>query len=559
MYVAELFRKECSDMAKKALGECDLKIEKPPSEIDADLAIPCFSMGGNPVIVAKEAAEKINKLLKRGSFIERAESSGPYLNFYANQEKICELSIEEILKLKSKYGSAKHKGGVIIDFSSPNIAKPMNIGHLRSTIIGQSLCNIYRFLGYDVIGDNHLGDWGTQFGKLITAWKMWGDESKLNEGGVEYLTSLYVKFHDEEKTRPELAEEGRAWFRKLENGDKEASSLWKKFSKISMDEFSFVYDMLNVKFDIMLGESFYYKMAEEIVKDAEKRKLAEESEGAIIIDFEKHGIRDLPPLLIQKSDESTLYSTRDLATIKYRIAKYKPEKIIYVIGSDQKLYLKQVFAAARLMSHECDFEHVDFGLVTMSGLKMSTRSGRFVLLKELLSEAIDRAEKAIEEKNPDITNKKLIAKKVAIGAVIFNDLKQDRVRNIGFEWEKMLTFEGDSCPYIQYSCVRAGSILEKVGKTGKHKNLKLSENEEIFLAKKLSEFPLVLENSASQFRPNLIAQYILDVATSFNDFYSKCKVIGSERQGQRIALVGATKIVLENGLRMLNIEVPEKM
>lgn len=558
MYVAAFFRKECSDMTEKVLGKKDLKLEKPPSGIDADLAIPCFSMGRNPAELATEAAEKINNSLK-GSLILKVEPSGPYLNFYVNSEKFCSSSVNEILKLKSKYGSAKNKGSIIIDFSSPNIAKPMNIGHLRSTIIGQSLCNIYRFLGYNVIGDNHLGDWGTQFGKLITAWKMWGEESKLKRGGVEYLTSLYVKFHEEEKTKPELAEEGRKWFRKLESKDIEASKLWKRFSKISLEEFSFVYDMLNVKFDLMLGESFYHKLAEEIVHEAEKKKLAEESEGALIIDFEKHGIKDLSPLLIQKSDESTLYSTRDLATIKYRIGKYRPKKILYVIGSDQKLYLKQIFSAAKLMSYDCDFEHVDFGLVTMSGLKMSTRSGRFVLLKDLLSESMERAEKAIEEKNPALRDKKIIAKQVAIGAVIFNDLKQDRVRNIGFEWEKMLNFEGDSCPYIQYSCVRAGSILEKAGK-GKHpKSISLKEPEEITLSKKLSEFPLVIENSAIQCRPNLIAQYLLDIATSFNDFYSKCKVIGSENQDQRIALVSATKIVLENGLGMLNIEVPEKM
>lgn len=557
MYAAERLESECRELCNKVCPEAKVRLEKPPKGIEADMAIPCFGLGKNPVETAKEISEKINRqiTLPKKTLISKTEPVGPYVNFYANDRFLKE-AISEILKMKKNYGSEKKKKDtIIIDFSSPNIAKPLNIGHLRSTIIGQSLYNIYNFLGFRCIGDNHLGDWGTQFGKMIAAYRLWGNEKQLESGSVKYLVELYVRFHEEEEKNPSLAEEGRKWFRKLEEGDKEARRLWKKFYEISMQEFDKIYGELRVKFDLQLGESFYYKDGLKIVKEALTKNIAEKSEGAVIIKLDD---ASLPPLVIQKSDEATLYSTRDLACIKYRLKKFRPQKILYVIGADQKLYLRQLFAAARKLGFKTDFIHVDFGMMKLAGEKMSTRGGRFIYAEDLIKEAVERAEKIIEEKNPSLANRDKIARQVGVGAVIFNDLRQDRVKDIEFDWDKVLNLEGDSCPYLQYAYVRANSILEKSGKK-LEKKFSFNEKEEVMLAKKLAEFPFVVKNSASQYRPIIIAQYLLEAASAFSDFYSKCKVIGSQNESSRIALVMATKTVISNGLRLLNIETPEKM
>jgi arginyl-tRNA synthetase len=569
MYASEKLRQDCLKLVEMALGkdflrsnEKKIRFEKPPREIDADLAFPCFalSQGKNPVEFAEDMATKINKTIKKGSLVHKVHGNGPYVNFIADSNAYPSMVLKEILSLGEKYGSArKNNKIIIIDYSSPNIAKPMHLGHLRSTIIGQSIYNIYSFLGYKCLSDNHLGDWGTQFGKLIAAYKLWGEEAKLKSGGVEYLTELYVKFHDQETGEEgrKLTEEGREWFRKLEKGDKEATRLWKLFNQLSMEEFSRIYGLLNVRFDLILGESKYYKNGIKIVKESLARGIAEESEGAVII---KLNDEKIPPLVIQKSDESTLYSTRDLACIKAR-EKYKPEKIIYVIGTSQKLYMKQLFLAAKILGHDSEFVHVDFGTVTMEGGKMSTRQGKFVLLNDLIEESVKRAEKIMEEKNPGLKKRTETAKMIGIGSIIFNDLKQERIKDIDFDWGKALNFEGDSCPYLQYAYVRTRSIIEKSKKLGKKNVIKKSgwEPEEIGLAKKLAEFPQVIESSASQYKPNLLAQYLLETASVFNEFYNQCKVIGSERESERKCLVMATGVVLKNGLKLLNIEVPEKM
>ena len=566
MYAAEKLRAECMGLLEAAMGKDSyssslpkIRLEKPPKGIGADLALPCFAISGNenPAAFASRISQEINSRIAKKSMVRKAEPSGPYVNFTAGSS-YAKAAVREILSKKLKYGSRPRNGKtIIIDYSSPNIAKPMNIGHLRSTIIGQSIYNTYSFLGYKCIGDNHLGDWGTQFGKLMAAFSMWGDAERLKKEGIRYLTELYVRFHEEEKKDEKLGEDGRAWFRKLETGDAEATRLWKIFFAMSMEEFQKVYALLNVKFDMARGESSYYKEGLALVSNLRKNGMAEESDGAVIIKFRDES---LPPLVIQKSDEATLYSTRDLACIKYR-NRFHPHALVYVIGSEQKLYLRQLFEAARMMGFRFGMVHVDFGLYTIEGAKMSTRSGKFVLLNDLLEESITRAGRIIEEKNPSLVGRDDVARKVGVGAVIFNDLKQERIKSIDFDWEKVLNFEGDSCPYLQYAYVRTNSILEKAPsekRSGGRRNLEWGR-EEMDLAKKLADFPMVIESAAQQYKPSVIAQYLLDVATLFSEFYSSSRVIGSEREQERLGLVESTGIVIRNGLWLLNIEAPEKM
>ena len=568
MYVAEEFRRECEKLVKRCAKECgEVTLEIPPEEIGADLSLPCFKFSRNPAEFAARLTECINRRLSADSLVKTAKHAGAYVNFYINHEVYCDRAVREIIKLEKLYGGERRrKGRIVIDFSSPNIAKPFSVGHLRSTVIGQSLYNIFSFLGYRCIGDNHLGDWGTQFGVLIAAYKKWGSKAELKKRPIQHALELYVKFHREMEGKPELAEEAKRWFKKLEEGDREVRKLWKLFVEFSLKEFKKIYAMLNVRFDLTLGESFYHKEAKRLVSELLNCGIAEKSEGAVIIPLEEY---NLPPLVIQKSDESTLYATRDLAAIKFRLERFKPEKIIYVVGSEQKLYFKQLFAAVEKirrrsnllkLAERCELVHVDFGLVTLGGAKLSTRKGRIVLLEEIINKAVDKALKIIEEKNPALENKEEIARDIGVGSVIFSDLKQDRVHNVDFDFERMLSFEGDTCPRILYAHTRACSILRRAGKKISMKRaFRYESEEEIKLIKKLSEFPLVVKLSAETCKPHHIAQYLLEVVDRFNDFYSRHRVIGSGRENERLALVRATKIVLGNGLKLLNIKPVEVM
>lgn len=560
MYALEKFRGECEELVEKIVGK-KVPLKEPREKIDADLCLPCFSLGKNPEKVAKEITEKIKLLLekKRKTFIGDVKAIGGYVNFYVNFDLFANETVKEILKMKEKYGSEKRKNKtIVIDYSSPNIAKPMSVGHLRSTIIGQALYNIFSFLGYHCIGDNHLGDVGTQFGKLIVAYKLWGDKKKIEKEPIKELLNLYVRFHKEAEKNKKLEDLAKEWSKKLEEGNKEAVKLWKWFVRLSKKEFEKIYKLLGVKFDLQLGESFYLPMLDNVIREALRKGVATISEGAVIIPLEKYG---LPPLVIRRSDGATLYATRDLATIKYRKEKFNFYRCLYVVGSEQKLYFKQLFKAAELMDYikEGECVHVDFGLITLPEGKMSTREGRVVFLEDVINKAISLAEKIIEEKNPELKNKKKVAKIVGIGAIIFNDLKQDRVKNVVFDWNKALSFEGDSCPYVQYACVRAKSILKKYGKPVKYSKVNYETEEEKQLVKKLAEFPLIIKNAANSYKPHLIAQYLIDVATLFNDFYGKHRVIADKKEKERIILVKCVEIVIKNGLGLLNIEVPENM
>jgi arginyl-tRNA synthetase len=470
---------------------------------------------------------------------------------------------------KDKYGSSNLGKGktVIVDYSSPNIAKPFGIGHLRSTIIGQAIYNIYKFLGYKVIGDNHIGDWGTQFGKLIYAIKKWGKEKEINKNPIKELHSLYVKFHKEAESNPELEEEARIWFKKLEQGDKEAKRVWKKCVDWSFKEFDRTYKILGIQIDLTLGESFYQSMLKDVIKKALEKKVAIKSKGALIISFPND---ILPPLMIQKSDGATLYSTRDLATIDYRFEKFNPAKIIYEVGNDQVLYLKQLFFAAELLrySKRENFFHVAHGMMRLSTGKMSTRKGKTVFLEEVLDGAIKKAKYVVTEKNPELSKKEKekIAKIIGIGAVKYNDLSQHYSRDIIFDWDKILNLKGNSGPYLQYTFARAHSILRKSrAKTQdikKFKEQELKEEQEIKLLKMLSKFPEVVEESADIYSPNLICNFLLELCQEFNLFYEKIPVLKAKTKDlkiARLALIEGISQVIKNGLNLLGIEVLEKI
>ncbi|MBI3190523.1 arginine--tRNA ligase, partial [archaeon] len=444
---------------------------------------------------------------------------------------------------------------VIVEYPSVNIAKPMSIGHLRSAIIGQSLYNIHKFLGYNAISDDHIGDWGTQFGKLIYAYKTWGKPMVVAKNPIKELLALYVKFHEEAEKNPDLEEEGRRWFSKLEKGDREAQKLWKLFCKWSMKEFKKTYSALGLHHDYSLGESFYIGMARDVIDDAKKRNIAKTEQGAVIIPMNG------TPLIIQKSDESTIYATRDLAAVRYRIEKFHPYKILYAVGSDQNLYFRQIFFAAKQLGYMNDEGiHVNFGLVSLPEGKMSTRAGRVVFLEDLINETVKKAEKIIKEKNPKLKGRKKVAEMVAMAAIKYNDLSKDRIRDIVFDWNTALSFEGDTGPYLQYTAVRANSVIAKSKKRPSLTKIdKLQEKNEHEIIKALSKFPSVIADSAKDYKPHYIANYLNTLAAKFNEYYHTTKIINSKEEAQRLALVFSVATVIKTGLGLLCIEVPKKM
>jgi len=515
----------------------------------------------NPLDLAKKIIENFPKK----DYLEKVEVFAPgFINFYLKDKIFCS-NLKKILRGKEKYGSSKigRRKTIIIDYSAPNIAKPFSVGHLRSTIIGQALYNIYEFLGYKVIGDNHIGDWGTQYGKLIYAIKKWGNEKEIEKDPIRKLHGLYVRFHEEAEKDPQLEDEGRKWFKKLEKGDREAERIWKKCVDWSLKEFDRIYKILDIKIDLTLGESFYVPMLKDVIKEALKKRVAKKSKGAIIIEFPKE---KLPPLMIQKSDGATLYPTRDLATIKYRRKKFKPHKIIYEVGADQSLYFKQMFLAAELLGwgRRENYFHVAHGLILLPTGRMRTRKGKIVLLENVLNGAIKRAREIIE-KNPDLTEREKdeIARTVGIGAVKYNDLSQHYSKNIVFDWNKMLNLQGNSAPYLQYTNARAQSILRKTKEKIEGLDEKiLKEKEELQLSKFLYSFPEVIEKAAKNYSPNLICNYLFELAQKFNIFYERLPVLKAKNENlrkTRLALVKATSQILKNGLNLLGISAPERM
>ena len=535
-------------------------IEIPKFEHHGDLSFPCFELAKSlkkaPTLIALEISEKINV-----PFIIKSESIGPYVNIFLRREVVGAQIVNDILNLGDKFGTHDFGSGktIVIDFSAPNIAKPFSMGHLRSTVIGNSLRLIAQKCGYGVIGINHLGDWGTQFGKMIVAYKKWGDVDAVKKNPIGELLKLYVDFHEKASVNPELDGEGRLWFKRLEDKDEEAQRLWKWFRDESLSEFSRIYDLLGVEFDSFNGEAFYNDKMEVVVDLLEEKSLLIESDGAKVVSLEDE---DMPPCLIKKTDGATLYATRDLAAALYRQNTYGFDRALYVVGGEQRLHFQQVFAVLKKMGYEWadGMAHIPFGLILKDGKKMSTRKGKIVLLDEVIEEAITLAEAAINNKNPQLKNKKDVAKAIGVGAIIFQDLKNGRLHNIEFCLESMLRFEGETGPYLQYTYARARSILRKADYLKQSAATFLTDDGSWIVIKALERFPQTVEKAFETYEPSLISQYLLDLAKAFNKYYGTVKILeGDEQLQARLNLLYATTIVIKEGLRLLGIKAPEEV
>jgi arginyl-tRNA synthetase len=543
-------------------------LEVPHESSYGDLAFPCFALAKTrkkaPPLIARELSDQLAD--KKGQFWEKVSPRGPYLNFHIAPQAYGREVLSQVWTKGSEYGHSNlGKGGnVPIDYSSPNIAKPFGVGHIRSTVIGHSLYLIYKALGYNSIGINHLGDWGTQFGKLIVAFKRWGAEGELEADPVDYLYRLYVQFHQRADDDPSLEDEARAWFLKLEEGDAEAVSYWNRFRQLSLDNYALIYDLLGIEFEHFHGESHYNTMLDEVIALVQDKGIAKESEGALMIDLEPYG---LPPVMLRKKDGATLYITRDIAAAIYRKKTFNFARSIYVVGAEQILHFQQLFKVLELLDFEwaADCVHVPFGLIRFKEGRMSTRAGKIILLDEVLQRSIEMAREIIEEKNPDLEDKENAAKAVGLGAVRFGDLSNDRIKNIEFDWEKVLDFSGETAAYIQYAHARICSILRKGDSRFEIWNDEaaslLVEEEEQTLIKTLAMLPDKIIASAESYRPSILARYLVDVAREFNRFYHNCPVLSSEGELKhgRLLLIGATRQVISNGLALLGIVAPDEM
>jgi arginyl-tRNA synthetase len=538
-------------------------LEVPPKAQMGDYAFPCFAISSrlrkSPQTLASEIAQKFPRLPS----IRDMRHEGPYLNFFLDRAEFTKNVLERILNEAEKYGKSAEGAGktVVIDYSSPNIAKPFGIGHLRSTVIGAAIKRLYEMSGYRVIGINHLGDWGTQVGKMMVAFQRWKDEKELKERPVRHLYDLYVRFHKEAETDPTLEDLARDAFARLEKGDREALGFWQEFKRISMIEFERVYQRLGVSFDHYLGESFYNDKTESVIDELRKKGLAVESEGAIVVLLE-----DLPACMLKKADGATLYATRDLAAAKYRYETYRFDKMLYVVGSPQELHFKQVFKVLLMTGYDWakNCHHIAFGHI----LGMSTREGTIVLLEDVLSEAVSRAEKVIAEKNPDLADKEEVATAVGIGAVIFNDLKNNRLKDVTFDWDRMLSFDGETGPYLQYTHVRLAGILRRFQSTSAQVPVQtlpdfslIGSDEEWALVRHLENYPRVILRAAEEFEPSLLSTYLLSLAADFNKFYQIHRVVSEDSKLTlaRIALITCLKTVLGQGLSMLGLVPLESM
>ena len=563
-----LIAKEISKTVNIPEKELETYIEVPKDSSNGDYAFPCFRLAKElkkaPPIIAEDIKEKLKI---DGESIEKVEVVGGYLNFYINQGLLAKEVLTEISK-KEEYGKSDIGKGknIVIDYSAPNIAKPFHIGHLRSTVIGGALYNIYKYLGYNTIGINHLGDYGTQFGKLIEGYKLWGKEYNIEEDPINELTKIYIRINQLCKEDEKVLEQCRMNFKLLEDGDPYCKEIWEKFRELSLKEFQRVYDLLGSKFDSWNGEAFYSDKMPEVIQILDKTGKLVESEGAKIIDLEDKGINT--PCIIQKSNGSTTYATRDLAAILYRARNYDFDKALYVVSYEQTLHFKQVFEVAKLLGLDEKYtnglKHVPFGMVSLSTGKMSTREGNIVKLEELLNEAISRAKAIIEEKNPDLEDKENVAKKVGVGAVIFNDLSNSRIKDEIFDWNQILNFQGETGPYIQYTYVRTKSVLEKAGYIPQIEEIKFDKLEDESsknIINLIYNFEKTLEQVTQKEEPSILSRYLIDVAKSFSNFYNDNKILVEDKdtQNARVYLTYSVGKVLKIGAKLLGIDMPNKM
>ncbi len=548
--------------------EIEMSIEKPKGSENGDYAFPCFRLAKElhkaPQMIANDIKENIKVDENQ---ITKIEVVGGYLNFFINKEILVEEVLNEMSEDK-EYGKSTIGNGknIVIDYSAPNIAKPFHIGHLRSTVIGAALYKIYKYLGYNVTGINHLGDYGTQFGKLIEGYKLWGNEYNIEENPIDELTKIYIRINQACKEDEKVLENCRNNFKKLEDGDKYCVEIWQKFRELSLKEFQKVYDILGSKFDSWNGEAFYSDKMPEVIEILNKTGKLVESEGAKIIDLEDKGINT--PCIIEKSNGSSTYATRDLAAIMYRARTYDFDKALYITSYEQVLHFKQVFEVAKLLGLDEKYtnglEHVAFGMVLLPTGKMSTREGTSIKLSDLLNEAISRAKAIIEQKNPELENKDEVAKKVGVGAVIFNDLANNRVKDEIFDWDTILNFQGETGPYIQYTYVRTKSVIEKAGGVPdiSEVNSELLQDEySIKLLKLIYDFEDVLVQVTDKNEPSILSRYLIDVAKAYSNFYNENKIINDDKnlQNARVYLTYSAGIILKTGAGLLGIEMPDKM
>ena len=562
---------------KVAIGNClkekieDLSLEEilglieiPPNKDMGDYAFPCFKLAKvfrkAPNMIAADLAESIEV---KGD-ISKVMPMGGYVNFFVNKSQLATNVINDVLTQKDTYGKSKLGEGktVVIDFSSPNIAKPFHIGHIRTTVIGNVLYKIYDSQGYDTVRINHLGDYGTQFGKLIVAFKLWGDKDAVEANPIPELLKLYIRFHDEAEEKPEMEDEARAWFTKLENGDAEAKELWQWFRDESLKEFARVYDLLDIEFDSYNGESFYSDKMDGVIETIKEKGLLQESQGTNVVDLEEY---NMPPALITKNDGSTLYMTRDLAAAVYRKNTYNFDKCIYVVGSQQSLHFQQLFKVLELVGFEWakDLVHVPFGMVALEEGTMSTRKGRVVFLEDVLKQAIEKTKETMLAKNPDAKNVDEIAKQVGVGAVVFQELSNSRIKDYTFSWERTLSFEGETGPYVQYTHARCCAVLRKANEEAtKNINYDLLTNEDsVEVLKTIASFNKSIVSAMSKNEPHIVTRFVLDLAQAFNKFYHDNPILvdDAEVRKARLALVEATRQTLENGLKLLGMQAPERM
>ena len=538
-------------------------VTTPKDSSMGDLCIPCFKLAKEmrkpPVAIAEEIAKSVDK----GDMIESVTAVAGFVNFKLNNVKFAKQVLGDVLSKGDDYGKSDEGNGktICIDYSSVNIAKPFHMGHLLNTALGGAIYRIYTALGYHVVGINHLGDWGTQFGKLIVAYKLWGDKKDIDERGVRALVEIYVKFHKEEEKNPALGDEARAWFKAIENGNKEALELFEYFKEITLKEVSRIYDRLHIKFDSWAGESFYNDKMQPVLDELTAKGLLQESEGAKVVKFEES---DMPPCLLQRSDGATLYATRDMAAAFYRKNTYDFDKCLYVVAYQQNLHFQQIFKVLEMMGCEWskDMIHVAHGMVSLENGAMSTREGNVVFLEDVLNSVVDKAKKVIEEKNPNLEDKDRIAEQIGVGATIFGVLYNSRIKDMVFSFDKVLNFEGETGPYVQYTYARCNSLFDKCGEIGDEIDYSGLDNASSkAIVALLDKYPQILQESAKKYEPSVVTRYAIDLSQAFNKFYFECK-INTEREGiknARLLLTKAVRQVIGNALALLGIETPNKM
>ena len=559
--IANCLKEKIEDLT---LEEIVALIEVPPNKEMGDFAFPCFKLAKvfrkAPNMIAADLAENIEA---KGA-ISKVMPLGGYVNFFVNKSQLAETVINDVLTKKEKYGHTDlgQEKAVVIDFSSPNIAKPFHIGHIRTTVIGNALYKIYDSQGYNVVRVNHLGDYGTQFGKLIVAFKLWGSKEAVEANPIPELLKLYVKFHEEAEQKPEMEDEARAWFTKLENGDEEAKALWQWFRDESLKEFARVYDLLDIEFDSYAGESFYSDKMGVVIDQLKEKGLLVQSQGTNVVDLEEF---NMPPALITKNDGSTLYMTRDLAAAIYRKNTYDFEKCIYVVGSQQSLHFQQLFKVLELMGYEWskDLIHVPFGMVALEEGTMSTRKGRVVFLEDVLKQAVEKTKEIVLSKNPNAKNVEQIAKQVGVGAVVFQELSNSRIKDYTFSWSRTLSFEGETGPYVQYTHARCCAVLRKANEevsTDINYEL-LSDGDAAEVLKVIGSFNKSIVSAMRRNEPHIVTRFVLDLAQAFNKFYHDNPILVDdvEVRKARLALVAATRQTKENAIALIRMHAPETM